>query len=529
MLSVFFSRLRERLHSAGIMSAHVIFGLDIIVSVVASFFTLLITDLLVPGFQLAPLFLWEWLGLAALSSAISFWVTRIYRIIVRYSTLQDLGRVALACLVKEGFLWAGMLLVAAPLFSPLSGLLGGMILIDFLMSVCALSMLRIVVFAIYSQLSIIDTAAANKEIKRVLVYGISDKAIAAHNRLRTSSHYRVVGFIVPGKQRRTHEIAGKPVYYIGVEDALRQLAAISGIDGILFPYIADARVERDNLMELCHRCGLRTYLTPNIDEMSPGAPLNSFVRKIRIEDLLGRQEIEISMDEITANFRDKTVLVTGAAGSIGSELCRQLAKLGVKQLVLFDNAETPLHYIRLELEDRFPQLTFTPIVGDVRSLPRLDYVFRDFRPQIVFHAAAYKHVPLMEENPCEAVLVNVVGSRNVADKCVEYGIEKMVMVSTDKAVNPTNIMGCTKRLAEIYCQSLGLAIEQGKIPGKTRFVTTRFGNVLGSNGSVIPRFREQIENGGPITVTHPRHADWLWKPLPSRKARKYSSSIWANP
>ena len=209
------------------------------------------------------------------------------------------------------------------------------------------------------------------------------------------------------------------------------------------------------------------------------------------------------MDEIIAGFRDKVVMVTGAAGSIGSELCRQLATFGVKKLVLFDNAETPMHQIRLELEGRFPDLDFVPIIGDVRQLPRIDFAFRNFKPQVVFHAAAYKHVPLMEENPCEAVLVNVIGSRNIADKCIEYNVEKMVMISTDKAVNPTNIMGCTKRLAEIYVQSLGLAISQGKIKGATKFVTTRFGNVLGSNGSVIPRFREQIAAGGPVTVTHP--------------------------
>ena len=162
-----------------------------------------------------------------------------------------------------------------------------------------------------------------------------------------------------------------------------------------------------------------------------------------------------------------------------------------------------MHNLRLELEERFPRLRFEPVIGDVRITSRLDYVFRKWNPQVVFHAAAYKHVPLMEENPCEAVLVNVAGSRNVADKCIEYGVDKMVMISTDKAVNPTNIMGCTKRLAEIYVQSLGLAIDRGKLKGRTRFVTTRFGNVLGSNGSVIPRFREQIAKGGPVTVTHP--------------------------
>ena len=212
---------------------------------------------------------------------------------------------------------------------------------------------------------------------------------------------------------------------------------------------------------------------------------------------------KISMEEIIANFRGKTILVTGAAGSIGSELCRQLATFGIRELILYDNGETPMHNLRLELEERYPELKFIPVIGDVRIPARLDFAFRTYRPQVVFHAAAYKHVPLMEENPCEAVLVNVAGSRNVADKCIEYDVEKMVMISTDKAVNPTNIMGCTKRLAEIYVQSLGLSIEQGTMKGKTKFVTTRFGNVLGSNGSVIPRFREQIAKGGPVTVTHP--------------------------
>jgi FlaA1/EpsC-like NDP-sugar epimerase len=224
---------------------------------------------------------------------------------------------------------------------------------------------------------------------------------------------------------------------------------------------------------------------------------------VKIEDLLGREEIQISLDAIKANFKDKVVMVTGAAGSIGSELCRQLASFGVKKLVLFDNAETPMHNIRLELEEKFPDLKFVPIIGDVRQGPRVDYAFREHRPQIVFHAAAYKHVPLMEENPCEAIRVNVHGTHTVADKCIEYDVEKMVMISTDKAVNPTNVMGCSKRIAEIYVQSLGLAIERGEVKGKTTFVTTRFGNVLGSNGSVIPRFREQIEKGGPVTVTDP--------------------------
>lgn len=298
-------------------------------------------------------------------------------------------------------------------------------------------------------------------------------------------------------------MAGMDVSNFQNPDDVISIANKYGVSGILFPYVADARAEQDRLIEYCRSAQLKTYIVPGIDEMTEGAAISSYIRKIKIEDLLGRDEIKISMNEIIDNFSNKVIMVTGAAGSIGSELCRQLATFGVKRLILFDNAETPLHNIRLEIEDKFPDLDFVPVIGDVRSLARLDFVFRKYHPQIVFHAAAYKHVPLMEENPCEAVQVNVCGSRQVADKCVEYDVEKMVMVSTDKAVNPTNIMGCTKRLAEIYVQSLGLAIERGEMKGKTKFVTTRFGNVLGSNGSVIPRFREQIEHGGPVTVTHP--------------------------
>ena len=277
-----------------------------------------------------------------------------------------------------------------------------------------------------------------------------------------------------------------------------------GIEAILFGNYANAKAESDRLIKYCVTHGVKVLIAPPIDEIVDGKLAHQGgIRDIKIEDLLGREEIKISLGEIMDNFRDKTVLVTGAAGSIGSELCRQLATFGIRQLILFDNAETPMHEIRLEMEDRFPDLKFVPVIGDVRIPKRLDYVFRTYRPQVVFHAAAYKHVPLMEENPCEAVLVNVVGSRNVADRCIRYGVEKMVMISTDKAVNPTNVMGCTKRLAEIYVQSLGQAIVSGRIEGRTQFITTRFGNVLGSNGSVIPRFREQIEHGGPVTVTHP--------------------------
>ncbi len=274
------------------------------------------------------------------------------------------------------------------------------------------------------------------------------------------------------------------------------------MDGVLFPNIKVAHQERDRLIRYCEQASLKTLVVPEMEELRGGEAKRS-VREIRIEDLLGREEIHINLDEIGNLLEGKTVLVTGAAGSIGSEICRQLAHFPIKKLVCFDSAETPMHNLRLELEEKYKELNFVPVIGDVRSPDRVDYVFRNWHPQVVFHAAAYKHVPLMEENPCEAIRTNVFGTRVMADAAVSYGVEKFVMISTDKAVNPTNIMGCSKRLAEIYVQSLSLAIERGEVKGETRFITTRFGNVLGSNGSVIPRFREQIAQGGPVTVTHP--------------------------
>jgi FlaA1/EpsC-like NDP-sugar epimerase len=481
------------------LNTDIVFFLDAIASVLASMSILQLVNILIPNFIFGVHNTLLWLGLSLVSSIISFRFCRSYRAIIRYCTIRDIGRFCVAILGKECLLYLSMVLTSDFGFS--SVVLGGMLFVDFFVTIGALMLLRVLMIVTYDNLD--SNIRANIETKKIYVYGISDKAASMVSRLRKSKHYKILGFITYGNIRAQHQLSGLGVNYFENIDSLKALVSNNDVDGILFPYVADARSEQDRLIRYCYEIGLKTYVMPEIDEMTDGKPLSKFIRKINIEDLLGRPEIKISMDEIIANFKDKVVLVTGAAGSIGSELCRQLATFGIKKLILFDNAETPLHTLRLELQDKFPHLDFIPIIGDVRSIPRLDFVFRKYSPQIVFHAAAYKHVPLMEENPCEAVRVNVSGSRQIADKCVEYDVEKMVMVSTDKAVNPTNIMGCTKRLAEIYVQSLGLAIERGEIKGKTKFVTTRFGNVLGSNGSVIPRFLEQIEHHGPVTVTHP--------------------------
>ena len=338
----------------------------------------------------------------------------------------------------------------------------------------------------------------------MLVYGTGDESVslAAPSSSVFLQTYKVIGFVTFNAAKDHYRLADQPVYRINDNKDLMDLNARLRIDGVIFPSVKAAQDERERLVRYCEADNLTTLVAPGLEAVRDGQVRRS-VRQVRIEDLLGRDEIRINLDEIGALLRDKTILVTGAAGSIGSEICRQLARFPIRRLVCLDDAETPTHNLRLELEERFPDLDFVPVIGDVRSPDRVDYVFREWRPQVVFHAAAYKHVPLMEENPCEAVRTNVHGTRVVADHAVRYGAERFVMVSTDKAVNPTNVMGCSKRLAEVYVQSLSLAIARGEVAGRTRFITTRFGNVLGSNGSVIPRFREQIAKGGPVTVTHP--------------------------
>lgn len=439
-------------------------------------------------------------GVAVAASLVAFLVQRTYKIIIRYSTLKEVGRFAVACLIKEMVVVAYLSLMVRVV--PDFGLHGLFyVATDLFITLVSLVVLRVMMLVAYDAMK--SRIAANRRVKKVLIYGVDDKSVAMIMRLQNSTHYRILGCLTYGSKLRSYRVSEQQVYYFEDEEDLRQVATRLSIDGVLFPTAECAQGERDRLIRYCESQGIKVLVTPPVDEVVDGKIMRQMIREIKIEDLLGRAEININMNEIESALSGRTVLVTGAAGSIGSELCRQVAKFDVKRLILFDSAETPMHNIRLELEARFPELEFVPVVGDVRIRERVDMVYRVYQPSVVFHAAAYKHVPLMEENPCEAVLANVVGTRNVADLAVKYRVEKMVMISTDKAVNPTNIMGASKRLAEIYIQSLGLAIAEGKVEGATRFVTTRFGNVLGSNGSVIPRFREQIEKGGPVTVTHP--------------------------
>ncbi len=482
------------------VSSSIILGLDIFISVVVSIFSLFSISLVftIPSYSIILLLYTT--GLSLISSTFVFLLLKTHKSIIRHSSLGEIWRLGVATLGKGGLMVLGIWIWDENVLTQIPSICA--VTLDILLTVVALITARVIMIIAYDLIRK-HQKITHKKCKNVLVYGVGSKSVAQIKRLQNSDKYHIVGFLNFGINMKGHKIMDLPVYYFERIGDIKYLSTNKDVDAILFATTTDAQIEQSRLISYCTEEGLNIYITPVIDEVVDGKIMKGSVREIKIEDLLGRDEIKISLDKIEANFKGKTILVTGAAGSIGSELCRQLAGFGVKHLVLFDNAETPMHNIRLELEGKYGNLQFTPIIGDVRINARLDYVFSTFKPQVVFHAAAYKHVPLMEENPCEAVLVNVCGSRNVTDMCLKYGVEKMVMISTDKAVNPTNIMGCTKRLAEIYVQSLGLAIEQGKIKSKTRFVTTRFGNVLGSNGSVIPRFREQIAKGGPVTVTHP--------------------------
>lgn len=499
-------RFKERLskYITAYLDTRFIFVIDLALSFLASLFTVLTIEFMTETVYFTKPIAITWMLASIVFSAIAFYIMKCYRTAIRNTSLRDLPRGFYAVLMKV--LLMALLLVC---FTKINNVFIVALVLDFLFTMFFRIIVRFVMVFVYYY--IIRRVNVKSNIVDVAVIGLPEKVAGVITRLSNSTHYNIVGVLSNNHSDRNVTIGGTKTYIYDTEKELNDIITELSVGAILFASENDARLNGE-LVEYCTEHKIKTLIIPSVDEMGDEKKRKlSKVRAVRIEDLLGREEIKLSMDEIERNFRGKIVMVTGAAGSIGSELCRQLATFGVRKLVLFDNNETPMHNLRLELEDTFPYLDFVPVIGDVRQKQRLDYVFSHFHPQVVFHAAAYKHVPLMEENPCEAILVNVMGSRSVAEHCVKFGTEAMVMISTDKAVNPTNIMGCSKRLAEIYVQSLGLSVEQGTytdmtIDGQaphTKFVTTRFGNVLGSNGSVIPRFRDQIENGGPVTVTHP--------------------------
>ncbi len=336
----------------------------------------------------------------------------------------------------------------------------------------------------------------NREKRSVLIFGAGESGIITKRTLDrdAGTKYKVLGFIDDDPAKVGKKLEGVTIYGT---DKLPDLLNNNDVAHVIISVQNMPASRKQEVVELCLKYNAKVLNVPPVSNWINGNLSFRQIRKVKIEELMERDPIQLDEENIREQIHDKTVLITGAAGSIGSEIARQVASFHPGHLILLDQAESPLYELELELKDHFPKLSFEVVMGDVRNKERMENVFRTFRPELIYHAAAYKHVPMMENNPSESILTNVLGTQICADLAVHYNSKKFVMVSTDKAVNPTNVMGASKRIAEMYVQSLNA------VSGSTKFITTRFGNVLGSQGSVIPRFRQQIENGGPVTITHP--------------------------
>lgn len=436
---------------------------------------------------------------------IFFRLLKTYCALLRYSGFADLSRIALANI--SGGITSIVVGVVLSIFDIPQSLIIVPTwpdqLIIVLLSTLTIWLVRILAKNLYEQVRSANTT------NRAFIYGIKDGGVSLAKSLRTQypNRYRIKGFIAP--------VSADP---LSMPDYLLGSTVISENDPMLIERLTHYQIthliisplqtehfrEQSTLINQVVRKGIHIMMLPEAFEWDGHSELpDEQLREVDIEDLLPREKIEVDLNAIGSLLRDRTILITGAAGSIGNEMVQQVAKFAPAQLILIDQAETPMHDVRLFMAKNYAYIPCRTIVASITNQAKMEALFATYRPDYVFHAAAYKHVPMMEDNPSVAVQNNIYGTRVIADLAVKYGTRKFVMISTDKAVNPTNVMGCSKRICEIYCQSLNKAIQDGTIQGRTQFITTRFGNVLGSNGSVIPIFKEQIRRGGPVTVTHP--------------------------
>lgn len=436
-----------------------------------------------------------------------FYFMRIHTGLIRYSDTRDMLKIFSAMLATSLLYTFGLRFILPHVFDTQLTNLGMTMVINFFIATSLLIMVRIVVKNIYFTLM---RRVRDVDTVKVLIYGSDQNAVMAKQALEnsTESKFVVVGFIDTNRAKLNSYIERKKVYHI---KDLMMLKNKYSVDQLVLVKEHLGSKDKKFIVEKCLRLDIKVLTVPPAAEWVSGRLKKQQIKTLRIEDLLQRAPIKINNALICDDICGKRILITGAAGSIGSEIVRQVLRYEPQMLILCDQAESPMHEIQLEIEEKFPGSNVIVAIADIRNLERLHHIFNDYRPELVYHAAAYKHVPMMEKNPGEAVSTNVEGTKNVADLSVIFGVRKFVMISTDKAVNPTNVMGASKRIAEIYTQILDKeqtvqfsTANSNVIPLKgTRFITTRFGNVLGSNGSVIPRFRDQIEKGGPITVTHP--------------------------
>ena len=444
---------------------------------------------------------WKEVSLAMLAYLacylVGFRLLHTYSGIIRYSTFVDLQRVVFANLIGGALTFLMKPLLVGMNVPPALNSID--LLMTFLVATFLMWMLRVVVKFIY------DMGYNSKRAKRVFIYGTRNGGVSLAKSIRNEekSRYVLAGFVTEDTHYVDKRLMG--VRVVRNDVSLVEEMKMRGATVLLVSPLYSEKLREDTaLVDRLIEENIHIHMMPQTIEWDGKSDLNHvMLKEVEIEDLLPREKIEIDMDKVGGMLTGKRILITGAAGSIGSEMVRQVAVYAPKELVLIDQAETPMHDVRLYMAKHHPDILTHTIVTTICNPSRMEEVYKEYRPEYVFHAAAYKHVPMMEDNPSEAVQNNIYGTRVMADLAVKYGTKKFVMVSTDKAVNPTNVMGCSKRICEIYVQSLDKAIKTGKVEGVTQFVTTRFGNVLGSNGSVIPLFREQIKNGGPITVTHP--------------------------
>ena len=433
---------------------------------------------------------------AVIVNLIFFRVFRTYSNVLRFSSFVDIMRIFVSLTVSYAILMA--INVLGDSFFNTKLVPFSVVFMSYIISFAMMASSRVIVKTIFDMLNFDGRHSAN-----VFIYGAKEAGVNIAKSLRVNlrNHYRLRGFIADEPELINKVMMGVKVY--PNDDTLIDNLLDRDVQVVIISPAKMEELQKSDMADniLAHNIKLMT--APPLSDWSGQVLNRTQLKEIQIEDLLQRNPIEIDIHKVASQLEGKRVLITGAAGSIGSEIMRQVASFNPYKLILVDQAETPLHNIRLELQDRWRDIDAETIIADISNVTRMEAIFKEYKPQYIFHAAAYKHVPMMEDNVSESIQINVYGTRTLADLAVKYGTEKFVMISTDKAVNPTNVMGCSKRICEIYVQSLAKKLQKEGRENATQFITTRFGNVLGSNGSVIPRFRDQIQRGGPVTVKNP--------------------------
>ena len=441
--------------------------------------------------QLSMLF-----AIFTLFHAIGFRIFHTYDGILRYSSFIDLQRVFYA--VTFGAVLSAITknMLLSTHFFPGVEIENRNIVLGALISTLVLWAIRVIAKTIF------DVSLSDYNIKHAFIYSVKEGGIGLAKQIKNSKpmKFKLMGFISDDAEIEHHHLMGTKVYAPDL-NTIRKMRNNNISTLLISPGAINVFRANKDFQDALLAEGIHIYM-PTTQEWNRNEQQQ--LKEVSIEDLLPRDEISIDMESVGSMLHGKRILITGSAGSIGSEMVRQIAKYSPAELILIDSAETPQHDIRLMMAKQFPEIKAETIVTTICSKSRMEHIFKTYLPDYVFHAAAYKHVPMMENNPCESIQNNIYGTKILADLAVKYGVKKFVMISTDKAVNPTNVMGCSKRICEIYVQSLNKAVKEGIVKGETQFVTTRFGNVLGSNGSVIPLFKKQIKAGGPVTVTDPR-------------------------